>query len=76
VIRTTPVPREPHHWALFAVYGFAQVLLTFAVCLPLERWRPIEHWLDCCAVLTDAFYTVLERVGLLSLVTFIVFYNV
>ena len=31
-------------WALFAVYGVAQVVVTFAVCLPLERWRPVERW--------------------------------
>ena len=24
-------------WALFAVYGAVQVVLTFAICLPLER---------------------------------------
>lgn len=63
-------------WALFAVYGFAQVMLTFAVCMPLEYWRPVEHWPDRRAVLTDAFYTVLARVGLLPLVTFVAFYNI
>ena len=30
-------------WALFAVYGAAQVALTYAVCVPLERWRPVER---------------------------------
>ena len=33
-------------WALFAVYGAVQVAITFAVCLPLERWRPVERWPD------------------------------
>jgi hypothetical protein len=33
-------------WALFAVYGAMQVALTFAVCLPLEMWRPVERWAD------------------------------
>ena len=37
-------------WALFAVYGAVQVAVTFAVCLPLERWRPVEHWPDSKAV--------------------------
>lgn len=62
-------------WALFAVYGAAQVVVTFAVCLPLERWRPVEHWPDSRAVLVDVFYTVISRVGLLPLVTFVAFYT-
>ncbi len=63
-------------WALFAVYGVAQVSLTLAICIPLERWRPVERWADNRAVLTDALYTVIARVGLLPLVTFVAFYNV
>ena len=62
-------------WALFATYGAAQVALTFAVCLPLERWRPVENWPDSRAVLTDILYTVLSRVGILPLVTFVAFYQ-
>src|SRR5579885_2874993 len=63
-------------WALFAVYGFAQVVLTFAICVPLERWRPVEHWPDKSAIFTDVIYTLIARVGLLPLVTFVAFYNV
>ena len=37
-------------WALFAIYGAVQVMVTYAVCLPLERWRPLEHWPDRKAV--------------------------
>ena len=62
-------------WALFAVYGAAQVALTFAMCLPLERWRPVERWPDHKAVAVDVFYTVLSRVGVLPLVTFVLFYH-
>ena len=62
-------------WTLFAVYGLAQVIVTFAVCLPLERWRPIERWPDQKAVAVDALYTVISRVGLLPLVTFVAFYQ-
>jgi sterol desaturase/sphingolipid hydroxylase (fatty acid hydroxylase superfamily) len=63
-------------WALFAVYGALQVALTFAVCMPLERWRPVARWPDLRPILTDVFYTVLSRVGLLPLVTFVAFYHV
>ncbi len=62
-------------WALFAVYGAVQVAVTFAVCLPLERWRPVERWPNQNAVWVDALYTVLSRVGVLPLVTFVLFYR-
>ena len=62
-------------WALFACYGFAQVVITFAVCLPLDRWRPVEHWPDQKAVWVDVLYTMISRVGVLPLVTFVLFYQ-
>jgi sterol desaturase/sphingolipid hydroxylase (fatty acid hydroxylase superfamily) len=64
-----------YNWALFAVYGAAQVMLTLAICLPLERWRPVERWPNTRAVGVDIFYTVLSRVGVLPLVTFVLFYR-
>ena len=62
-------------WALFAVYGLVQVIVTFAICVPLERWRPIEHWPDNRAVAVDVIYTLISRVGLLPFVTFVLFYK-
>ena len=62
-------------WALFAVYGVAQVAATYAVCVPLERLRPVEHWPDRKAVGVDVLYTLISRVGLLPLVTFVLFYQ-
>ena len=63
-------------WALFAVYGAVQVVLTFAVCLPLEHWRPVERWPNQKAVIVDVIYTVISRVGVLPIVTFVLFYQV
>ena len=63
-------------WALFALYGVVQVVMTFAVCLPLERWRPVERWPGQKAVWVDVLYTLLSRVGVLPLVTFVLFYRV
>ena len=63
-------------WTLFAVYGAAQVAVTYAVCVPLERWRPVERWPDKKAVGVDVLYTLISRVGLLPLVTFVLFYQV
>jgi sterol desaturase/sphingolipid hydroxylase (fatty acid hydroxylase superfamily) len=62
-------------WAFFAMYGLAQVVVTFAVCLPLERWRPVERWANNDAVLSDVAYTLLSRVGVLPLVTYVMFYR-
>ena len=62
-------------WALFAVYGVAQVALTCAVCIPLERWRPVERWPDRSGVSVDILYTLLARIGLLPLFTFVLFWQ-
>ncbi len=63
-------------WSLFAVYGLFQVLITWAIAMPLEAWRPVERWPGRRVVLTDMFYTLIARVGLLPLVTFVLFYQV
>ena len=62
-------------WALFAVYGAAQVAVMYAVCLPLEKFWPVERWPDRRAVGVDVLYTVIARVGLLPLLTFVAFYQ-
>jgi len=62
-------------WALFAVYGAAQVAVTYAICVPLELWRPVERWPDQRAVAVDVLYTLISRIGLLPLVTFVMFYR-
>jgi len=63
-------------WTLFAVYGAVQVALTYALCVPLEVWRPVERWADNKAVLVDVIYTVISRVGLLPMLTFVLFWQV
>jgi sterol desaturase/sphingolipid hydroxylase (fatty acid hydroxylase superfamily) len=62
-------------WLLFAIYGVVQVAVTYAVCLPLERLRPLETWPDRRAVGVDIVYTLISRVGLFPLVTFVAFYQ-
>ena len=62
-------------WAVAAGYGAVQVAVTFAICVPLERWRPVEHWPDAKAVWTDVLYTLISRVGVLPLITFVLFYT-
>jgi sterol desaturase/sphingolipid hydroxylase (fatty acid hydroxylase superfamily) len=62
-------------WLLFALYGVAQVVLMLAICWPLERWRTLEEFSDRKAVSVDIFYTLLSRVGVMPLVTFVLFYQ-
>lgn len=62
-------------WQLFALYGVAQVLVTLAVCWPMERLRRLEHWPDSSAVSVDVLYTLLNRIGVMPLMTFVLFYN-
>lgn len=61
-------------WTLVAVYGVTQMILAYAVCVPLERRYPIERWATAKPVVTDVFYTFLARVGILPVMTFVIFY--
>jgi sterol desaturase/sphingolipid hydroxylase (fatty acid hydroxylase superfamily) len=63
-------------WALVALYGVAQVGITLALSMPAERLRPLERWAKAESVGTDIFYTLLNRIGLLPLVSFVLFYAV
>ena len=62
-------------WVLFALYGVAQVVLMLAICWPMERWARLERWPDRRAVTVDIFYTLLSRIGIMPLVTFVLFYQ-
>jgi sterol desaturase/sphingolipid hydroxylase (fatty acid hydroxylase superfamily) len=63
-------------WALVCVYGLFAVVLTYAVCWPLEALFPIERWENRKAVLPDIFYTLVSRVGVVPIASFVVFYQV
>ena len=62
-------------WLLFALYGVAQVILMLAICWPMERFARLETWPDRRAVAVDVFYTLLSRIGVMPLVTFVLFYQ-
>lgn len=61
-------------WTLVAVYGVTQMILAYAVCVPLEHRYPIERWPSRKPILVDMFYTFLARVGVLPIMTFVMFY--
>ena len=52
-------------WLDFFLFGCVQVAVVAAVCLPLERWRPVEVWPSRERVWTDVAYTLLARLGVL-----------
>jgi sterol desaturase/sphingolipid hydroxylase (fatty acid hydroxylase superfamily) len=62
-------------WLLFALYGVAQVVLMLAICMPMEKFRKLEAWPDHKAVSVDIFYTLVSRIGVMPLVTFVLFYQ-
>lgn len=52
--------------------GVLQVMLLYAILRPLEGWIPAERWADRRAVRVDVCYTLLHRLGLVSLALFFV----
>jgi sterol desaturase/sphingolipid hydroxylase (fatty acid hydroxylase superfamily) len=65
---------EAFEWMDFFVFGVIQVIVVVAVCLPLERWRPVERWESRRVVWTDVVYTLLARLGLLPMLGFVLFF--
>ena len=65
---------EAFQWMDFFVFGLIQVAVVAAVCLPLEKWRPVEHWESQRRVWTDVTYTLLTRLGILPLLGFLIFF--
>ncbi len=64
------------NWALISLYGMFAVALTYAVCWPLEAAFPVEHWQGRKTVWVDMFYTLISRVGVIPVVSFLLFYQV
>ncbi len=62
---------DAFRWLDFVVLGLLQVAVVYAVCRPLEGWRPAEPREGGALVRTDVVYTVLARLGLLPLLAFV-----
>ena len=60
-----------YDWLDFSLFGLLTVGVVYAVCRPLEAWRPVEPVADRRAVRTDMVYTFLARLGLLPLFAFV-----
>jgi sterol desaturase/sphingolipid hydroxylase (fatty acid hydroxylase superfamily) len=58
-------------WLDFALFGALTILVSWALCRPLEAWRPVEPVTDRRAIRTDILYSVLTRLGVLPLIAFV-----
>jgi sterol desaturase/sphingolipid hydroxylase (fatty acid hydroxylase superfamily) len=65
------VAEEIYGWLDFALLGALSMLLSWAVCRPLEAWRPVEPVTDRRAIRTDVVYTAIARLGVLPLLSFL-----
>ena len=63
-------------WTLVCLYGLLAVVLTYAVCWPLEAAFPVERWHSRKPVGVDVLYTLISRVGVIPVVSFLLFYQV
>jgi sterol desaturase/sphingolipid hydroxylase (fatty acid hydroxylase superfamily) len=62
---------DAFEWLDFALLGLVTIALSWALCRPLEAWRPVEAVTDRRAVRTDVLYTALVRLGLLPMLAFV-----
>jgi len=59
-------------WLEFALLGAATVLVSVAICRPLEAAMPVERWDgQQSSVGTDVTYTLLNRLGIVPLFAFV-----
>lgn len=62
---------EAFDWMEFFLLGVVQVVLVYVICRPLEKWRPVEAVTDRRGVRTDVVFTLLQRLGILPLLVFL-----
>ena len=54
----------------FFLYGVIEIALVWLLLRPLESLRPVERWSDRRSVRVDVLYTLLNRLGLIPLMVF------
>jgi sterol desaturase/sphingolipid hydroxylase (fatty acid hydroxylase superfamily) len=64
---------DAFQWLDFALFGLVTIAVVYAVCRPLEAWRPVERWESGAPVRTDVVYTLLTRLGPLPMLAFVLF---
>jgi sterol desaturase/sphingolipid hydroxylase (fatty acid hydroxylase superfamily) len=51
--------------------GGLAICLAYVLLRPLELWRPVERWADRRAVRTDIVYTLVEKLGIVPAILFL-----
>jgi sterol desaturase/sphingolipid hydroxylase (fatty acid hydroxylase superfamily) len=62
---------EMLEWVDFALFSLFGIVITYAICRPLEAIRPVEPVTNKRAIRTDIFYTLLARLGIFPLLAFV-----
>jgi sterol desaturase/sphingolipid hydroxylase (fatty acid hydroxylase superfamily) len=60
-------------WLFFAACGVAELSISFVICTPLERFRPLTSWTKRNSVAADVIYAFFVRIVLFPLVAFFEF---
>lgn len=60
-------------WLFFATCGITQLLLSFLICTPLERIRPLTYWTKRNSITADVAYALFVRIVLFPLVAYFEF---
>jgi hypothetical protein len=57
-------------WVFFAACGLTELLISFLVCTPLERFWPLTSWPKRNSIAADVSYAVFVRVVLFPLIAY------
>lgn len=57
-------------WVFFAGCGLAELLLSFLICTPLERFWPLTSWSKRHSITADVVYALFVRIILFPLIAF------
>ena len=57
-------------WIFFAACGLAELCISFLICTPLERFRPLTSWPKRNSIAADVAYAFFVRIVLFPLVAF------
>src|SRR6476659_755014 len=55
----------------FVLFGAVEIVLAYLLLRPLEWWRPVERWSERQAVRTDVVYTLVNRLGVVPAIIFL-----
>src|ERR1700678_681566 len=60
-------------WVFFAACGVTELAISFLICTPLERFRPLTGWPKRNPIVADVTYAVFVRIVLFPLIAYFEF---